>query len=57
MIHWLSNKRRTLENLNGGDIELSSVELGEINQVLETHTVKGGRYFDEIGDDKLLLWG
>ncbi|ETW74634.1 hypothetical protein HETIRDRAFT_331884 [Heterobasidion irregulare TC 32-1] len=50
-----SSKKCTLENLNGGDIELSSVELREINQVLETHTVKGGRYVDEIGDDKLLL--
>lgn len=52
-----SNKKRTLENLAGGDIELSPEELAEIDKVFETHTVKGSRFIDEIPDEKLHLWG
>ncbi|THH16555.1 hypothetical protein EW146_g4105 [Bondarzewia mesenterica] len=52
-----SNKKRTIENLSGGDIELSADEIEEIGKVLETHPVMGGRYIDELGNDKLLLWG
>ncbi|KAH9972578.1 aldo/keto reductase [Lactifluus volemus] len=52
-----SNSKRTLENLAGGDVELSSEDLAEIDKVLETHTVKGGRYVDAVPNEKLLLWG
>ncbi|THH16554.1 hypothetical protein EW146_g4106 [Bondarzewia mesenterica] len=52
-----SNKKRTLENLAGGDIELPDMELAEIHKVLATHTVLGGRYRDEDSNAELLLWG
>lgn len=51
------NKKRTLENLAGGDIELSPEELTEIDNVFEIHTVKGSRYIDGIPNEKLHLWG
>ncbi|THH16563.1 hypothetical protein EW146_g4111 [Bondarzewia mesenterica] len=51
------NKKRTLENVAAGDVELSPEELAEIDKVLQTHTVKGGRYIDEVPDEHLLLWG
>lgn len=52
-----SNKKRTLENLKGGDVQLSAEDLQEVSKVIQAHSVKGGRYIDEIGDAKLLLWG
>ncbi|EIM92841.1 aldo/keto reductase [Stereum hirsutum FP-91666 SS1] len=52
-----SNATRTLENLAGGDIELSTEELDEISQVLAAHTVKGSRYFDKGPVQILNLWG
>ena len=55
--HFVRNSKRTLENLAGGDVELSSEDLAEIDKVLETHTVKGGRYVDAVPNEKLLLWG
>ncbi|KAI0260074.1 aldo/keto reductase [Gloeopeniophorella convolvens] len=51
-----SNSKRTLENIAGGDVELSDDDLAEIDQVLTTHTVKGGRYYDSLPDEKLGLW-
>ncbi|KAI0294707.1 aldo/keto reductase [Multifurca ochricompacta] len=52
-----SNVKRTLENLAGGDVELSDEDLAEIDKALETHTVKGGRYVDTVPNEKLHLWG
>ena len=51
------NAKRTLENISGGDVELSSEELSEIDRVLSSHAVKGGRYVDTVSDEKLHLWG
>ena len=51
------NAKRTLENIAGGDVELSSEELSEIDHVLSSHAVKGGRYVDAVPDEKLHLWG
>lgn len=50
------NKKRTLENLEGGDIELTPEELQEIDEVLNTHTIAGGRYIDEL-ETRFNLWG
>ncbi|KAI0363829.1 aldo/keto reductase [Pilatotrama ljubarskyi] len=50
-----SRKERNLENLAGGDVILTEEEKKEIAHVLETHPVKGGRYFDDEHD--ALLWG
>ncbi|KAI0044498.1 aldo/keto reductase, partial [Auriscalpium vulgare] len=50
-----SNAKRTLENLAGGDITLSEADLAEIDAALGQHTVKGGRYVDEI-EQHLHLW-
>ncbi|KAH9988248.1 aldo/keto reductase [Russula compacta] len=52
-----SNAKRNLENLAGGDVVLSDEDLEQIDKVLETHTVKGGRYLDTIPDETLRLWG
>ncbi|KAI0317047.1 NADP-dependent oxidoreductase domain-containing protein [Amylostereum chailletii] len=52
-----SNYKRTLENILGGDIVLSSEELSEINKVLETLPVKGHRIVDDIPTSQLRLWG
>jgi len=51
-----SNKKRTLENLEGADVELTLEELKEIDQVLEAHTVAGGRYIDGL-ETRFNLWG
>ena len=40
-----------------GNVELSSDDLSEIDGVLSSHAVKGGRYFDTVPDEKLHLWG
>jgi len=45
-----------LENIAGGNVELSSEDLSEIDRVLSSHTVKGGRYVDSVPDKKLGLW-
>ncbi|OCH92310.1 aldo/keto reductase [Obba rivulosa] len=52
-----SNKKRTLENLEGGNIDISSEELKEIEQILQTHRVKGERYFGAEKNEQLYLWG
>ena len=49
--------KRTLENIAGGNVELSSDDLSEIDGVLSSHAVKGGRYFYTVPDEKLHLWG
>lgn len=51
------NAKRTSENIAGGDVELSSEDLSEIDLVLSSHAVKGGRYVDAVPDEKLHLWG
>ncbi|KAH9950693.1 aldo/keto reductase [Amylocystis lapponica] len=51
-----SHKKRTLENLAAADIALTDAEIAEIAEILDKHTVKGGRYVDV--DPKVLhLWG
>jgi len=52
---FLSNKRRTLENVAAGDIVLTDADKAEIANVLSTHEVKGDRYFGN--DDAAGLWG
>lgn len=54
--HKYRNKTRTLENLAGGDVDLSSQDLAEINQVLTTHKFKGDRYYG-LSDKDMHLWG
>jgi pyridoxine 4-dehydrogenase len=51
-----SKKARTLENLGGGDVRLSADELEEINKILGSFTVKGGRYNDAM-ESHMHLWG
>lgn len=55
MICVCRRKERTLENLSGGDIELSKAELDEIAQIMATNPVQGDRYFGPAMD--LKLWG
>ncbi|TFY76051.1 hypothetical protein EWM64_g7959 [Hericium alpestre] len=50
-----SHKKRTLENLAGGDLELTPEDLAEVDAVREAHPVQGGRYFDEVPVEKLHL--
>jgi hypothetical protein len=51
------NKSRKLENLAGGDIQLSEAEMKEINDAIASHGVKGGRYNDAVPANVLRLWG
>ena len=51
----LRNAKRTLENLQAGDVDLSAEDLAEIAQVLETNPIKGGRYIDGM-EQHLHLW-
>jgi hypothetical protein len=46
-----------LENLTGGDVELSTEDLAEIAQLLEKYPRKGARYFDHASEKQLHLWG
>ena len=48
-------KTRTLENLGGGDVELTQADLDEIASVLEKNPVHGHRYLGKEVD--LKLWG
>ncbi|KAH9842659.1 aldo/keto reductase [Rhodofomes roseus] len=51
----MSSKKRTLENLAGGDVVLTEAELAEVAEVMEKYPVQGDRYF---GDDEAMgLWG
>ena len=47
---------RTLENLQAGDIKLSEGDLAEVNKIIDTHEVKGDRYFGK-SDEEMHLWG
>ncbi|KIK23398.1 hypothetical protein PISMIDRAFT_679360 [Pisolithus microcarpus 441] len=47
-----SHAKRTLENCAGGDIELTQEELDEINRVIDTADIQGGRYATAA-----TLWG
>jgi pyridoxine 4-dehydrogenase len=46
-----------LENLAGGDVELSTEDLAEIAQLLEKYPRKGARYVDGPMEQQLHLWG
>ena len=50
------NKTRTIENLAGGDVDLTAEEVAEINNILEAYPVKGGRFVREAEDDAQ-TWG
>ncbi|KZT11235.1 Aldo/keto reductase [Laetiporus sulphureus 93-53] len=50
-----SEKKRTLENLAGGDVEFSEQELADINAVISKHEITGDRYFG--GPEMAQLWG
>ncbi|KAI0666495.1 aldo/keto reductase, partial [Trametes maxima] len=50
-----SRKERTLENIHGGDVELSAQDLATVAKVLEENPVQGHRYFGGAVD--LKLWG
>ncbi|CAL1704362.1 unnamed protein product [Somion occarium] len=51
-----SNVKRTLENIGGGNVELTKEEKAEIQKIIETFEVKGDRYTGM--DPKVLhLWG
>ncbi|KZT71694.1 Aldo/keto reductase [Daedalea quercina L-15889] len=50
-----SKKERTLENLAGGDVELTEADLAEINSIIAKHEVKGDRYFGN--PETAHLWG
>jgi len=43
-----SNKERTLENLSGGEVVLSAQDQADIKELMESHTIAGGRSY---GDD------
>ncbi|OBZ68729.1 Pyridoxal reductase [Grifola frondosa] len=48
-----SKKKRILENLAGGNVELTQEEINEIMTVLSCHEVKGDRYHS----GEIFLWG
>ncbi|KAI0643982.1 aldo/keto reductase [Trametes meyenii] len=50
-----SRKERTLENLRGGDVELSAQDLAAVARVMGENPVQGHRYFGAAVD--LKLWG
>lgn len=49
------SKKRNLENIAGGDVELTEDDLKEINEIL-AKPVKGGRYNDAVDPKVLGLW-
>ncbi|KAJ4485874.1 aldo/keto reductase [Lentinula aciculospora] len=52
-----SKATRTLENLEAGDVELTSEEIKAIEQVLVDHPVSGERYIGGPANAHLHLWG
>lgn len=54
---WNSHKARTLENLAGADVDLTSEEVKQIDEFLEAHPVMGSRYVDQLSKEALQLWG
>ena len=51
-----SNAKRTIENMDAGDVELSAEDLTEIGLLMEKYPTKGGRYFEGLTEKQLLLW-
>jgi pyridoxine 4-dehydrogenase len=51
-----SKKERTLENLGSADVELSPTEIEEVDKILGSFTIKGGRYNDAM-EKQFHLWG
>jgi len=51
-----SNKKRTIENLAGGDIELTEEEKEQITKIVEEYEVKGDRYGGQ-DPKQIMLWG
>jgi hypothetical protein len=45
-----------MENLEGGEVELSEAEVKEIMDAVAGNRVKGGRYAD-VPDSVVRLWG
>ncbi|KAI0328559.1 aldo/keto reductase [Cubamyces sp. BRFM 1775] len=53
-----SSKKRNLENIAASEIELTEADLAEIDEILAKHTIKGGRYRDDVDPEHVLhLWG
>ncbi|CDO72841.1 hypothetical protein BN946_scf185002.g26 [Trametes cinnabarina] len=52
-----SSKKRNLENIAGGNIELTDADLAEIDEIISKYPVKGGRYRDDVDPQVLHLWG
>jgi diketogulonate reductase-like aldo/keto reductase len=48
---------RTLENLDAAKIQLTQAEVDEITAIVDKHGVMGGRYFDQVPQEHLRLWG
>ncbi|KAJ2922171.1 hypothetical protein H1R20_g14926, partial [Candolleomyces eurysporus] len=46
---------RILENLEAGDLELSSADLAKVNAIIETAEIKGDRYYG-LTDEEAHLW-
>ncbi|KAH9033423.1 hypothetical protein EDB85DRAFT_1864516 [Lactarius pseudohatsudake] len=57
LIHAVEIRSAHQRTSQGGGVELSSKDLSEIDRVLSSHVVKGGRYVDAVPDEKLYLWG
>jgi hypothetical protein len=49
------NVKRTLENGEAGEVELSTDDLAEISRLLEKYPRKGARVVDAT-DEQLYLW-
>ena len=52
-----SKASRVIDNISTSDITLTKEELAEIEKILEDYPVSGGRYFDNVPDNVLHLWG
>ncbi|KAH9842661.1 aldo/keto reductase [Rhodofomes roseus] len=50
-----SSKKRTLENLAGGDVALTEAEVAEVAEVVVKYPVQGDRYFGN--DEAAGIWG
>ncbi|KAF8832134.1 aldo/keto reductase [Lentinula edodes] len=52
-----SKASRTLENLEAGDVELTSEEIKAVEKVVADHPVAGERYFGGAANEHMHLWG
>ncbi|RPD66272.1 aldo/keto reductase [Lentinus tigrinus ALCF2SS1-7] len=52
-----SYKKRNLENIAAGDVELTPAELEAVDAILAKTPIKGGRYNDALDPKMLHLWG